>query len=414
VAIENFAILVTQLDVADGGQLTTANATAKPINADIGLNGSFTIDTTGVVNVAGKVRWLNAKNLSNSGTLNDLGETENDPLVAPLNTNQAQLDAYLAMTGTPLANTLTNETVDLNPGVTVCSSSLTCLNVVFNLTGGPTDAYVIVVLGDWTMDGVTLSGTVSPNIVWAVQGSIFPDGTNALTGVFYFSTDFTLQGGTLTIDTGSIRGSVPGALTLQVNTTLSITTPIYVPPAVVQVGGGAGGRFRCCPTGDRRFQNSRLEVLAEEIRKRSEAWPYLHLFPDRDGRPQEPIGRIAAPAVGVLTPILTYQVPYGFRFYLLGIVQTFDGGAFAPGAALWTVDQDAQLTNVQGQGVQGLIGLPVPLGSFTVGDWWHLPCPYVFSPLTVLRSTVKTVTIVPGAPNFFTSCFVGYLEPVMK
>ena len=184
-------------------------------------------------------------------------------------------------------------------------------------------------------------------------------------------------------------------------------------PQLFAAGGGAGGRFRCCPP-QSTIRNRMLEELARHIKNRRDAWPYEHEFPDRMGKNQEPLASIAAPAVGVKTPVLVYQVPYGFFFYLEGLVQDFEGSSFNPGDASWTVDQDAQFSNVQGAGVQGLVNLPVPLGSFAVGRWWKLPRTYKFSQLTVLRSVVTNANIVPGAPNVFTSQFLGYLEPVVR
>jgi hypothetical protein len=408
-AIENFAILVTEIGaVADGAQLTTANATGNPVNADIGLNGSFTIDTTGVVNVAGKIRWLNAKNLTNAGTLNDLGETANDSLVSPLNDNQTQLNAYLAMTGAPLANTLVSETVDLDPGVTVCSSSLTCLDVVFNLTGGPTDSYIIVVLGDWTMDGVTLSGTISPNIVWAVQGSIFPDGTNALTGVFYFSTDFTIQGGTLTIDTGSIRGSVPGILTLQVDTTLSITTPIYIPPAPppstpATIGGGPGvPGVPFVVSACKRRNDWDWCLLMEELRLRGICFPPMCNIPEewRNLLPwDDTFGAVPPQAIpflrakGLLTPapaagdqiVVSFPMPRGYDGLLAGIYQFYTGTGFINGSGdiLWRIQLNQRY-------VKDLSNNPFSLGSP------QYPFPMTEGQLLLSGQTVRYIVNVPN------------------
>lgn len=191
----------------------------------------------------------------------------------------------------------------------------------------------------------------------------------------------------------------------------SRTLPPAPPPTAPMLGGGSSGRFRCCAPGGT-IQNRQLAELARHMKHRTDSWPYLHVFPDRLSLPQQPVGRIAAPAVGVLTPVLVYQVPTGFRFYLEGIVNDFEGAAFNPGDSLWTVDQGFQVSNVQGAGVQGLVGLPVPLGSYTFGRWWKLPRVYEFAALTVLRAAVKNVNLLAGLPNVFSSAFIGWLEPV--
>ncbi len=126
------------------------------------------------------------------------------------------------------------------------------------------------------------------------------------------------------------------------------------------------------------------------------------------------MGTVAAGAVGALEVIVQYTVPSGFRFYLVGICQDFEGAAFSPGAALWTVDENAAAGSVQGSPVQGLQALPVAVGSFASGWWWEFDRAYEFAEQTLLRSTVVNVALVAGPPNFFTSMFLGYLVPVVR
>jgi hypothetical protein len=152
-----------------------------------------------------------------------------------------------------------------------------------------------------------------------------------------------------------------------------------------------------------------LEMVRRSVMQKN-AWPYIHEFAPPDSIPVEQIAQIPVPMIGVLTPVLTYLVPEGFRFFLARLLEDFQGAVFDPFDALWTVDKDAVVPNVQGQPIQGLIQTPVPLGSFLRGVKWPLPRAYEFAPLTILRSTVVNRNLAGGA---FVSGFFGYLVPAI-
>jgi len=154
------------------------------------------------------------------------------------------------------------------------------------------------------------------------------------------------------------------------------------------------------------------EMLRRDIEKKA-AWPFVHEFPPPGSIPVHEIGDIASPAQGVLSVIFQYRVPKGFNFYLCRVLEDFSGGPVNPGDALWTVDQNAPLPNVQGMPVQGLTATPTPLGSFLTGLKWKLPRVYEFAPLTLLRSTVVNQNLNVGLPNVFISGFFGYLLPAI-
>ena len=177
---------------------------------------------------------------------------------------------------------------------------------------------------------------------------------------------------------------------------------------------GAPVRFKKCCTSGHQFQNARMLEVVRQQAKNRDAWPYVHEFPPAGSIPVERLASIASPAVNTLTPVLMYLVPSGFRFFLEELLQDFEGAAIAPGDALWTVDRDAQLPNVQGAPVQGFIAVPVPLGSLARGAKWPLPRAYEFAPLTTLRSTVINQHLGVGLPNAFTSGFFGYLLPEVR
>ena len=182
--------------------------------------------------------------------------------------------------------------------------------------------------------------------------------------------------------------------------------------------GGFGGfglgqgttRFKCC-SGGHQFQNVRaLEVVRQRVKEQS-AWPYMHEFPPKNSIPVQAIAYIPSPVLNTVAVVLQYLVPEGFRFYLKAILQDFEGASIDVANALWTIDRDAQVSNVQGAPVQGFSQIPIPLGSVARGERWKLPRAYEFGALTLLRSTVVNQTLGVGLPNSFVSGFFGYLVP---
>jgi hypothetical protein len=180
-------------------------------------------------------------------------------------------------------------------------------------------------------------------------------------------------------------------------------------------GAGAGllsgpTRFICCSKGHEIQAAQQAEALRRKVNRRQQ-WPYIQEFPPPGSIPVQQIADIVSPAQGVLSVILAYLVPKGFKFYLCEVLNDFGGGPVNPGDALWTIDQNAPLPNVQGSPVQGLTGVPIPLGSLLTGEKWPMPSTYEFAPLTLLRSTVVNLNLTPGLPNYFTSGLFGFLFP---
>lgn len=188
--------------------------------------------------------------------------------------------------------------------------------------------------------------------------------------------------------------------------------------AAVQVGGGAGaagaaigqGRFHCCV----RTHEVHWTKMAEAVRRmklNQQAWPYLHEFAPPVADEVNLIAIANSLTAGSLLPVLSYTVPLGMRFFLEGILQDFAGAAFNPGDALWTIDRNASPLSLQSSYVQGLIQVPVPLGSFTARRQWWFKRAYEFGPNELVRSTVINVNLGVGAGNVFISGFFGYLVP---
>lgn len=187
-----------------------------------------------------------------------------------------------------------------------------------------------------------------------------------------------------------------------------------VPPApaaaVVAPSAGAGGfRPYACGCAPEVLQADRLRALFDVRR----AWPFDDIFPPAGATPVQERGTIAAPAIGNSAVVVAYTVPPGLRFYLTGIFQTYTGGAFAPGDALWTVDVNSPfgISNFQGSPIQGLDSLPVPLGTLIDGSPWWFWKPYGFVGLDLVQAKVENVALGGG---FFTTVFLGYTLPMQQ
>lgn len=168
-------------------------------------------------------------------------------------------------------------------------------------------------------------------------------------------------------------------------------------------------------------------LSAEQLRAREEKrsnWPYEHIFPPPSS---DTVNQISSGVLAVVPPIgstvvtLAYRVPSGSRFFLMGIIQNVYGAsggplAMSPGDITWTVDKNRPvgIGDTQGMGIQGLINVPIPLGSFPFGVIWRFSRAYEFEPLDLIQSKATNVASGNvGAPNTFVSAFIGYRLPVL-
>jgi hypothetical protein len=243
------------------------------------------------------------------------------------------------------------------------------------------------------------SGGTPPYVFSITAGSLPPGLTlNPLTG--------TISGIPLAFGTFFFTITVNGGGAASVNASITITGPA---PVLGGSGGKTGIISRCC---------NPLILAAERVRTllaRRLAWPYSFLFPKQETIPINQLASIDAPLNGVVTVVLLYQVPSGFRFIMQGLLQDCSA-PLAPGDVSWTVDDNSPaVLDVQRMGVQGLSNVQVPLGSVALGIPWSLPRPYTFEPLTFVRSKITTTAAVPPGPGTrFTSGFFGYLEPTVR
>ena len=185
------------------------------------------------------------------------------------------------------------------------------------------------------------------------------------------------------------------------------------PPAMSPVAGGAtGARFKPCVRSGQDYLAAQLAEKLRVERGKRDDWPYRHLFPAEIDVAVNQIADLVVPAVATPSTVLEYKVPTGKRFWMHGILQDASV-TLQPGDASWTVDINAQVPDSsQASRVQGLINIPFPLGSLENGKVWWFPMPYLFEPLTVIRSRV-TNNILGSGIGVFTSAFVGYLVPIL-
>lgn len=156
--------------------------------------------------------------------------------------------------------------------------------------------------------------------------------------------------------------------------------------------------------------------------QRKQDWPYTHIFPPTQAVRVEPEGILAAPAVGLQSIVLQYQVPDGFQFAFTGLVAVYAGSGFTLGSTdvTWVLDVNTPIPvpaggSGQGYPIQAMSPSNLPKGGVSPGPAslfapWPLPMPEILSPLDILRSKVTTTgAITPGAPNFFITVFIGWM-----
>ncbi len=152
-------------------------------------------------------------------------------------------------------------------------------------------------------------------------------------------------------------------------------------------------------------------------KSRMEQWPYPWTYPPPNAKNAMPSGSIPAPLANEQAAVLTYKVPTGMRFYLVGIIQQFAGVGFVAGSpsAVWTLDKDSPVTSgitpIQSSPIAFFTRLPFTLGSFDSGPFL-LGMPEIFEANTVIRSKVVTDgSITPGGSNWFTTLLMGWTTP---
>lgn len=173
--------------------------------------------------------------------------------------------------------------------------------------------------------------------------------------------------------------------------------------------------------------NGRLPSMAEgasalaRVPGARSGWPYPWTFPPPGAQRRNPMSWVAAPANGVLTELLAFQVPDGDEFVVEGILFDYFGIPFVPpggggGTTLWTVDVDSPITALAAPSLPSRYVVPDfyqvqnPLGSRETGP---VPVNLIFGPRKTVR--VKIITTAPfpavGSPVVFWTWLKGWTYP---
>lgn len=242
-----------------------------------------------------------------------------------------------------------------------------------------------------------------PPYTWSITGGALPTGLslNAATGIV---TGIPNAPGTFTF-TLTVTDTTPRSSSIVCSITIN----------GMPVVGQAGGRFKPCLHGGAEWIAAQLAENLRLERAKRLAWPYSYEFPPAPAITVDDLGDIVAPLQdGNLHTILQYQVPSGFQFWMDAILLDCPR-PFLPGDFQFVVDINAEVTgSTQASRIQGLVSVPVPLGSFISGRTWPFRMPYLFEPLTVIRCKVMNNNVVPGAPNYFVAGLFGFLLPWEK
>ena len=159
---------------------------------------------------------------------------------------------------------------------------------------------------------------------------------------------------------------------------------------------------------------------ADLLRQRMEArndWPYPHIFPRDKYIPVNQISSalvpdVVAPATSAVVDLApAYTVPEGFELELWGVMIDFEG-IFIPGDSLFALEVNQPgFNDLQTTYVQGLINLPVPLGSWRTGRQWRFYQRYRFAPLDTLTWVCTNLNLSGGPPNAYVGGLFGFLLP---
>jgi len=156
----------------------------------------------------------------------------------------------------------------------------------------------------------------------------------------------------------------------------------------------------------------------ERARDRKREWPYRWSFPAPAAIRFTAQSSIAVPTVAAgETQALLYTVEQGYRLALESVIVEYlaNGrrGNANPGDFTWTVDLNTPegTPSFQGQGIQGLTAIDVPLGRLDLP--WPLECPELFEPNDAVRVKFINVNLFSGLPNQFKAVLMGWRWPVV-
>jgi len=168
-----------------------------------------------------------------------------------------------------------------------------------------------------------------------------------------------------------------------------------------------------------------VEAAQSVLRPERDKWPWPWVYPDGRSEPVNPRTVVAAPPNGVLTELLSFQVPDGFTLKLTGLLVTYIGTAINDAAQLvtWTIDVDIPTTVAvgltqpvlpSGYAIRDFGSLTTHLGSLDLGPY-PVSGRFQVDARKVLRIKVQTTAPFPTnppAPVFFLSGIAGWVYPL--
>jgi hypothetical protein len=175
---------------------------------------------------------------------------------------------------------------------------------------------------------------------------------------------------------------------------------------------------------DRVMQGPEAIAAAQQLRDERAAksqWPFPWAFPPpgaiRVTAGADSSGTLLMPtALAGETEALLFTVDQGYQFALEALVVEYlnagSQGLVSPGAFTWslTLNRPVGIPTFQGQGVQGLSGVDVGLGTLQIP--WPLAKAELFEPNDAIRVTVTNVSIPDGDPNYVKAILLGWKWPV--
>ena len=159
------------------------------------------------------------------------------------------------------------------------------------------------------------------------------------------------------------------------------------------------------------------DQLRQLVARRDE-WPFPWVIPPPNSIRRNPMGYVLMPAVAASATILTFQVPQGFQFDMLGLVvcavTTGMVGVGNPGDYIFTVNRNLPASGtvpLQGSPLADLQNIPFSLGLDAGGVYpFPLPRSENFGPTDIIRANVYNASGAAGTPNFALAMFTGWLR----
>ena len=165
-------------------------------------------------------------------------------------------------------------------------------------------------------------------------------------------------------------------------------------------------------------ESARAADALRQVVERRDEWPFPWVIPPPKSIRRNPAGYIVTPAVGTTATILSFTVPQGYQFELIGLVLcAVTTGMLAignPGDFLFTVNRNLPTSGtvpLQGSPLADLQNIPFPLGLQAGGVFpFPLPRSENFGPTDIIRANVTNVSGNAGAPNYALAMFTGWLR----